>query len=224
MVKTRRLGRRYFAVNGALMMGLGITASVLASLMANPESSQLAYAIAVVLSASCLLFTSAQFSIVAYRERLNSPLTRYITVALLSVVCWVILWLVRSAPTDLHLLDLMAGLQGALWALWYVRLASYLKATPRAAVLLCILAATTSFIGIVLATQSQLTELASVSLFGPYMMLTGIETLLATMYLYRHFDSEAEMPAQRIPAPSEAFIANDSRAPGNQGLITQAES
>jgi hypothetical protein len=193
MTKTRKIGWRFLAAHGALMLGVGLAACTLASLMVSPGFVQATYRIAVVLFASCLLITGFYFGKTVYGERPHLPIANYLITGLLSIVSWSILWLLRSAPVDLRFLSILAGMQGVLWGMWYVRLAFYLRNLPRKAALLCILAGTDSFLGMVLSTQSEHSQLSAVSTVAYYSMFIGIQIFLAAIYLYREMETGVEV-------------------------------
>jgi hypothetical protein len=210
--------------HGALMLCLGLATCTLASLMASPAFAELGYAIAVVLSASCLVIVGIYLGELAFGERSYCPIANYLLVGLLSIACWLMFWLLASAPTELRLLTLLAGMHGIVWSLWYVRLAFYLKAFPKKAALLSILAATTSFLGIALATESELTQLSATAVAAYYTMFIGIQILLSTLYLYREFEIEGwslRSPAHERKAVS---VAANSRVPHVQNSVTQLEA
>src|ERR1035438_4598911 len=148
MASTRRIGRRYLTGHGALMVCLGLATCTLASLTTRPVFGELGYATAVALSISSLLIVGVSFGVLVLAERSDCPFANYLTVLLFSVASWILFWFLGSEPTDLRSLTLLAGVHGVVWSLWYVRLALNFGAFPRKAVLLSILAATTSFLGI----------------------------------------------------------------------------
>lgn len=194
MVKTLTVGRHFLLAQGALMLCLGMALSALGSVMANPTFDELGYAIAVVLTSLSLLITSAYLVLLASRSRLHRPIAIYLLAGALCIVCWLSFWLIQSVPFDPPLLlALLAGLHGLILGLWYLRLAFHFQVYPRKAASLCVLAATTSFLGIVLATQPQLSKLGAVTAFACYAMFIGAQILLTTGYLYRECATEDEL-------------------------------
>lgn len=220
MIATQRIGRHFLAAHGALMLCLGLAACILATLMANPAFARFGYMIAIVLTASCLVITGIYFGAIAYSERSRLPVTNYFAVGLLSIASWVIFWFIRSAPIDLRLLSLLAGMYGMFWGLWHVRLALHLRAFPAKATFLCILAAATSFLGIVLSTQSQPSQLSAVAVVAYYSMLIGIEILLATLYLYRECEALEGALSCDFLERGQVSIATDSRRSPIRGITT----
>jgi hypothetical protein len=210
--------------HGALMLFLGMAVCALASVIASLGSSSVAYTVAVVLSALGLIFTAVYFTAVAIRERSRSLLTLYLAVMLLSIVGWALFWLMRSAPVDLRLLRLLAGAQGVVWSMWYVRLAFHLKAYPRKAAFLCILAATTSFLGTVLATQPQPSQLSAVATLSYYSMLIGMQILLTATYLHRELETTEESLYLGALDNRGSLVAREHHMPISQGISIQPDA
>jgi hypothetical protein len=199
MVKTWNVGRHFLMGHGVLMLCLGIALSLIGSLMADPLFDALGYTMAVVLTALCLLISGGYLGVVENRAGQRRLADIYLLAGALSIYCWLIFWLIQSAPMDLRLLVLLAGLHGLFWGLWYVRLALHFQAYARKAVVLSVLAATTSFIGIILATQSQLSKLSAVTVVACYMTFIGIQILLTTAYLYRECGTGGELLPESSP-------------------------
>lgn len=193
MVKTWNLGRIFLMGPGVLMLCLGMALFSLGSLMANPMLDKLGYTMTVVLTALCLLIAGVYLWVLENRARHRHPVPIYLLVGAFSIVCWLIFWLIQSAPLDIRLLVLLAGLHGLFWGLWYVRLALHFQAYAKKAVVLSVLAATTSSMGIILATQSELTQLSAVTVVACYMTFIGIQILLTTVYLYRECSTGGEL-------------------------------
>jgi hypothetical protein len=193
MVKTGKVGRNLLMGHGVLMLCLGMALFSLGSLMTNPMLDELGYTITVVLTALCLLITGVYLGVLANRARHRRPVAIYLLIGALSTACWLIFWLIQSAPLDIRLLVLLAGLHGLFWGLWYMRLAFHFQAYPRKAVVLCVLAGTTASLGIILATQSQLSKLSAVTAVACYAMFIGVQILLTTAYLYRECETEGEL-------------------------------
>lgn len=181
------------------MLCLGIALSLLGSLMADPLHDALGYTMAVVLTALCLLMAGVYLGVLANRPHQCRPVAFYLLAGALSIACWLIFWLIQSAHLDIRLLILLAGLHGLFWGLWYVRLAFHFQAYARKAVVLSVLAATTSSIGIILATQSQLSKLSAVTAVACYMTFIGIQILLTTLYLYRECGIGEELLPESSP-------------------------
>ena len=224
MAKALTIGRGYMAGHGALMLCIGLATCTLASLMTGSAFAGSGYAIAVVLSASCLLIVGTYLGALVLAERSHCPIANYLIVGLLSIACWFVFWLLGSAPTDLRLLTLLAGMHGVVWSLWYVRLAFYLKAFPRKAALLSILAATTSFLGIALATKSELTQLNAAAVAAYYTMITGIGILLTTVYFHRELRIEGGLLHLQSHEHREVSIHADPRRRKTQRIVTQPEA
>lgn len=194
MAKTLKVGRHFLLGQGVLMLCLGMALSALGSVMANPTLEGPGYAIAIVLTSLFLVIPGAYLVLLANRGRFHRPITTYLLAAAFSFVCWLSFWLIQSAPFDPPLLLVMlAGLHGLVWGLWYLRLAFHFKVYKRKAALLCVLGATTSFLGIVFATQPQLSRLGAVTAFACYAMFIGVQVLLTTGYLYRECAAEEQL-------------------------------
>lgn len=218
---TRRVDWRDLAAHGALMLCLGLAACTLASFMATPAFAQIGYSIAVVLSALCLLISGSYFGVTVYRERYDIRIFNYLMIGVLSICVWSAIWLIRSAPTDLCLLSLIAGMHGAVWSLWYVRLAFHLKTSSEKAALLSVVAATTSFLGIVLSTQTQPSRLSAVAVVAYFSLFIGIQILLITMYLYRELEMKIEGLSYTGFGGLGPRAAINSRASAVQPIVTQ---
>jgi hypothetical protein len=189
MIRIWTVQRRYLIGHAGLMLALGMALFSLGSLMTAPVHRDLSYAVAVVLTSLCLLATGAYLGVLTFRERHRRLLTAYVLAGALSVSCWLIVWLVQSAPSDLRLLAMLAGLHGLVWGLWYVRLAFHFPASPRKMVPLCVLAAALTAIGVVIATQSELTRLNATTAVACYSAFIGSQILLTTLYLNRDCDT-----------------------------------
>jgi hypothetical protein len=173
--------------NGVLMIGLGTALCALGSLMAKPINERLGYALAEVLAALCLLIVGVS---VGFRE--NSTLPRrpgtvYLAAGASSLVCCMLFWLIQSASIDLRLLGILAGLHGLFWGTWYMRLAFQFQSNSIKQLTLAALAATTSSLGIILATRPGLSKLGSVTTVGCYMIILGLQLYLTSAFLYREF-------------------------------------
>jgi len=223
MALTRRIGWRYSMTHGLLMLCLGLVTCALASFMASPAFAELGYAIAVGISASCLLIVGTYLGSFVLGESPQYPIANYVAVGLLSIACWLVFWLLGSAQTDLRMLTQLAGMHGVVWSLWYVRLAFHLKAFPKRAVLLSILAATTSFLGIALATEPELTQLSAVAVAAYYSMFIGMQILLTTLYLYREFETQEWSLRRRSHERKYASVSANASTPADQVSVSLPE-
>jgi hypothetical protein len=173
--------------NGVLMIGLGTALFALGSLMAKPINEQFGYLLAEVLTALCLVLVCVTAGI-----RENDALPRrlgavYLAAGAASIVCCFALWLVQSASVDLRLLGILAGLHGLVWGAWYLRLAFRFQANSIKQLTLVAAAATTSSLGIILATRPGLSKLSSVTAVGCYMIVLGMQLYLTSAFLYREY-------------------------------------
>ena len=211
MAEIGRVGRSSLMATGATMLFLGITHFVLGSLMANPAFENSCYAIAVLLTVFCLLINGVYYGIQVRRETHRSEFAAYSIASSLSVACWLIFWLIQSAPGEIRLLDFLAGIQGLFWGLWYIRLAFRIQTSYTKAALLCTLAATTSFLGIILATQSHVSKLASVTEVACYTAFIGVQILFTAIYLFRECGASHELQHKSVHARSSFAATEDAK-------------
>ncbi len=187
MARTWTVGRQSLMGHGVFMLGFGIALTCLASLMTNPELSRFGYSAAVVMTAVCLLFAS----LIVYLGGLanSAHQTPQMRIYLLggggTLAGWLIVWLLRSAPGDIPLLAVMAVFYGLFWGLWLIRLAFHFHAYRGKAATLSVLAAITSTLGIILATQPGMSKITAVTAVACYMTYIGILILLTTLLVYR---------------------------------------
>lgn len=198
MSHTMRVSRLYMMGQGLLMLCLGTALFILGSIMANPAFDESGYMIAVILVASCLLINGVYHGFLVSRARPRLPIGKYLMACALSISSWLIFWLIQSAPSEIRLLTILAGMQGLFWSLWYMRLAFRLQANFRKAFLLSILAATTSFLGIILATQAHLSEISSVTEVACFTAFIGVQVLLTAIYLFRECAAKGPVQAASI--------------------------
>ena len=174
--------------HGVFLLCLGMALCSLGSFLTNPKVEALGYMVAVFLTAICLL---GQAIVACIRVLANGTWHRrefyiYILVGLFAIACWLVFWLYRLAPLDM--LVLLAGLQGLFWSLWYVGMTFHLQGSPRKAGILCVLAGTTSTMGIILSTQSGLSDISAVTEVACYITWIGTQTLLTVPYLFRNWE------------------------------------
>jgi len=174
------------------MLSLGMGLSTLGSLMSNPLQADLGYALASVFSALIVLIAGAYLGVLEARARLRRSAAIYLLVGVPPIACWLIFWLLQSASSDIRLLNLIAGIHGLFWGLWYLRLAFHFQSHSAKAVVLCILGSITSGIGIIIATQSDLSKIAAVTTVACYMTFVGIQILLTAAFLHRECREENE--------------------------------
>jgi len=189
MVKGWKVGHRFLLGHGVFMLCVGMALCSLGSFMTNPKVEALGYIVAVSLTAMCLLGQAlvAGIGMLANGAWRRRELYIYFLVGIFSVVCWLVFWLYRLAPLDL--LVLLAGLYGLFWSMLYIGLTFHLHASPRKTGVLCVLAATTSVIGILLSTQSNLSDVSAVTAVACYLTWIGIQALLTAPYLYRNWEN-----------------------------------
>lgn len=212
MSSTLHVGKpKFLMANGVLMLGLGMGLFALGSVMTNPVFEDSCYVVAILLTSLCLLITGAYYGALAIVDHRRCPISFYLLIGTLSIACWLILWLIQSATFDIPLLDLLAGFQGVFWGMWYMRLAFGLKAHRNKATLLCIQAATTSFLGVILATQSQISRLTSVTEVACYSGFLGVQILFSSAYLFRECEKEKELQPKQSPERDDIDINENSK-------------
>ena len=189
MVKGWKVGHRFLIGHGVFMLCVGMALCSLGSFMTNPRVEALGYIVAVFLTAMCLLGQAliVYNGLLADRACRRRELYIYFWVGIFSVVCWLGFWLYRLAPLDV--LVLLAGLYGLFWSLLYIGLTFHLHASHRKAGMLCVLAGITSVIGIILSTQSNLSDVSAVTAVACYLTWIGIQALLTAPYLFRNWEN-----------------------------------
>lgn len=188
MAKTSKVGLTIATAPGVLMLSLGMALSALGSYMTNPSIEPAGYITAVLLTAACLLgpVLVAGIGISLNGKWRSREVCIYLWLGAFSVVCWLVFWLTHLAP--LEMLVLLAGFHGLFWSLCYVWLALHLQASPRKSAILCLLAGTTSSLGIILATHSNSTDISAVTAVACYITWIGIQNLLTVPYLFHNLD------------------------------------
>lgn len=189
MVRMWKVGTPFVMGHGVFMLCLGMALCSLGAFMTNPKVEAPGYIAAVFLTATCLLGQAlvACIGVLANGTWRRREFYIYLFVGVFSVVCWLVFWLHRLAPLDV--LVLLAGLYGLLWSVLYIGLTFHLRPSPRKAIMLCVLAATTSVIGILLSTQSDLSSISAVTAVACYLTWIGIQTLLTAPYLFRNWEN-----------------------------------
>jgi hypothetical protein len=217
MAKTLKVANHLLTWHGALMLCLGMALSTLGSVMVNPTHTESGYAIAAVISAVCLLVAGVYLGVVEARSRLRRSAAMYLLIGVPPIACWLMFWLFQSATSDIRLLGLIAGMHGLFWGLWYLRLAFRFQTYPIKAVVLCALGAITTCIGIILATQADLSQLGAVTAVAVYMTFIGIQILMTAVFLHRECEAEKEfagwqqreieMDSTRLETPRRSITA-----------------
>ena len=189
MVKGWKVGHRFLMGQGVFTLCVGMALCSLGSFMTKPKIEAFGYIVAVFLTAMCLLGQAliACNGLLANRTWRRRELYIYFWVGIFSVVCWLVFWLYRLAPLDV--LVLLAGLYGLFWSLLYIGLTFHLHASPRKTGVLCVLAGITSVIGIILSTQSNLSDISAVTAAACYLTWIGIQALLTAPYLFRNWEN-----------------------------------
>lgn len=188
MVKGWKVGHRFLIGHGIFALCLGMALCSLGSFMTRPGAEAFGYILAVFLTVMCLLGQTLVgcIGMLANGTCRRREFSIYFWVGVFSVVFWLAFWLDRLAPLDI--LVLLAGLYGLFWSMLYVGLALHLQTYPEKAGMLCVLARTTSAIGIILSTQSNLSDVSAVTAVACYITWIGIQTLLTAPYLFRNWE------------------------------------
>jgi len=201
--------------HGLLMVCLGVALLCAGSIMSDPVFVAPGYDAAIALTVLGLLVPGVFFWFLPQRISRRSQMIVNLVVGSSLIGCWFILWLLQSGPSDVLFLVQLAGLHGVLWSMWYMKLAFTFQENSKKAPFLCVLAATTSFPGIILAIQSTISKF-----IAWYALFIGMQILLTYTYLYREGRAETDLQAERIlqelPMAKESRIPLTSRV-GNRG-------
>ena len=210
---TKQEGTRNLQLTGqgSLLLCIGMALFAAGSIMANPAFEESGYTTAAILTALCLLAFAVDYAMLLTGERARGLFKINVLAAAIAISSWLIFWIIESAPLELRLLNLLAGSQNVLLSLYYMRLAFHLKAQKRKAILLCTLAATATFLGILLATQFQLSRLSAVTEVALNNIFVGAQALLTSVYLYRACRIEQESPSQRNTKAGNVGTVEDSQ-------------
>ena len=190
MLTMQRVSRPYLMGHGLLMLGLGMALFFISSAMTNPVHDESGYTAATVVMSFILLIAVTDRVILLKNQGKRRMARVQILVGSLTIAGWSAFWLIQAAPVELRFLLVLAGMQGVFWGLWYLDLAFRLSAHKRKAIPLSILAATTPALGIVLATQPEVTRLSAVTAVSCFTIVIGVQTLFTVVFLNRHFEEE----------------------------------
>lgn len=170
--------------HGVLMIALGTLVCALGSLMARPVREQLGYILAGIITIACLLIAYRSLGLRA-RTMPQGLMRIYLAGGILSIACCMVFWLVQPGAPDIRVLGVIAALLGLFWGSCYMRLAFHYSANPIQSGAFSILAATTSSLGIILASRSGLSKLGVVTADGCYMIMLGVQVYLTAAFLHR---------------------------------------
>ena len=180
--------------HGVLMIAFGTLVCALGSLMARPVREQMGYILAVALTAACLLIAYRSLGIFT-SNAIPQGLTRiYLAGGLLSIVSCVVFWLVEPGGLDLRVLGILTALLGLFWGSCYMRLAFDARGNALQSGMFSILAATTSSLGIIVATRSGLSKFGEVTADGCYLILLGVQVYLTAVFLHREVARVQSLP------------------------------
>jgi len=204
------ISRRYLVCHSLLMLGLGTSLFFLASIMTNPEHEESGYIVAVALTCLTLIAALTYQARSAKHEGNNQMIRIQIVTGSLTIGSWAVFWLIRSAPVELRLLCILAGLHGLYWGLWYLRLAFVVSTNRNKAIPLSVLAAITTVLGIVIATEPDLTKLSVVTAVSCFTMFLGVQILLTSAFLCRNCETTARLSVR--PKPEQRLNYHLSRS------------
>lgn len=190
MTGSWKSGRDYSAAFGGLMIGLGMALGMLGSMMTDPVREQVPYTSASILTALCLLIVIFLLAIPESRAFPRYAVNVYLLAGAASAGCCLVYLLLQSSLTDVHLLGVLAALHGLFWGAWYMRLAFRFRSSSLKALVLCILAATTASMGIIVGTRSGLTMFGCITSVACYMLALGIQIFTTAAFLYREYARE----------------------------------
>ena len=175
------------------MLCLGMALFTTEPLLTNPVTQTYGYVTAAILAASCLVAACIRVVLLA-RYSSRRQIGVYVLSGEVLLTAWLFLWVARSEPLDLRVLDILAGCHAVFWGLWLVKLALQLRKHSVSAALLSIFAAITSAAGLVIATQPSLTRITAVTLVSCYLLYVGIFILSIDLLLFRFLDPNQTRP------------------------------
>ncbi len=189
------IGSLYVISHAIFILILGMAICFLGEWMTSIRGSNPGYALAVVATAVGFLVPGAILAVDKYKCQLNiRPQKAYLVMCAVLFVCGSITWAAFSLDgQNTHVLTLLAAGMGIFWSLWLIRLAFYVQSCPGKSGALCCLSGVITFIGILLAVQSNLSMLTAVTAVACYMIWIGIQILLVVPLLYREWNIAAAM-------------------------------
>ena len=191
------LKQNHVTANGVLMLALGTALFTTEPLLTNPRLQSFGYILDSILTGVCLLIVSIFLGSLA-KHCTRRQIGIYLLVAESLMACWLLLWFARSLPMDLRLLLVLAGWHGVFWGLWLIKLAHQLRSHPIWAAAISAFAATTSAVGMIIATQASLTRPTAVTLVSCYTMCIGVSILAMDLHLYRSIEATETCPETNL--------------------------
>lgn len=188
MVREARVHTTVLMVQGALMIGFGLTLFWLGKTITDIFSEIAGCIVSVLLTAALLLLLGIIDCIggLTIRKGHRRELHFYLFSGATSMVLGSILWF--SPWGSVQVLAVLAGLQGLFWAMWDLRFASHLSDHPRERGGLRILGFTTLALGLALVTGMELRSHLALLLLASYVTYIGIQILMVGFYIYRHWN------------------------------------
>lgn len=202
MKQIKTAGSCYVMGQGIFILCLGMALCFLGSWMTSIKENALGYPLAAIVVAIGLLVPGILLSVEGMQKRLGiCPKKLYLLMGLVSIVDCGLLWIVPfSYYLNANILPLLAGGLGVFWGMWFVRIAFHLHGCPGKAGAVCISAGITTFLGILIALQSDLSSRTAVTAVACYMLWIGIQILLVVPLLYRDWTSPTTVDAQILHA------------------------
>jgi hypothetical protein len=192
MLRIWRTNSNHVLDYGLLMLGLGTLLFSAEPLMCNPALADFGYRLATALTILCLLVPAVHIAILTSTSS-RRQIAQYLLMVEVTLACWLAYWQLQSAPLDLRFLLLLAGLHGVVWGLWLVGLAFRFHLYQGTSITLCILAASTSALGVILATQSALTKISAVTIMACYATYIGLEMLAVGWFVSCYMQPEKKL-------------------------------
>ena len=193
MKRVSRLGQPLLRTNAYIMLSLGVILFLICNLMSNPSDQRPIYFVAAMLVPVAVLASA----IISHKAGLwAAPEVRNVLYAygfafLLVVVFATSYWFTQSGGKSFHALTLLTAALGIYWGMWLLVLALRLREKTIRRNVLCISAAITTALGLILATSLQFSEFGAATAVACYTSLLGIQGLSIIVGLHNaEFDAK----------------------------------
>lgn len=188
-----RTGRPLLRTNAFIMLFLGVILSLLCGVMTNPTIERSSYLAAATLVSVGVLVSA----MISHKGGLWSALKRrndlraYLSAMLPAIALGAIYWHTQAGAEPVHALTMLTAVLGIYWGMWLLGLALRLRDNSGRRNVLCVVAAVTSGLGLILATGLQFSEFGAVTAVACYATLLGVQGLAIVLYLHKaDFDAE----------------------------------